>query len=79
MTKQEKLQLLEELVKEGRITLCQAFELTEPEKEYVYVPTTNPWNDPFKPFQPTPNWQQPFITFATDNSHLGITTLTTRS
>lgn len=57
MNKQEKLQLLEELVKEGRITLCQAFELSEPEKEKEYVPYFTPHQDPYKwePFK----WTEP--------------------
>jgi len=33
MTKQEKMELLEKLVKEGHITLAQAFGLLESEKE----------------------------------------------
>lgn len=74
MTKQEKLQLLEELVKEGRITLCQAFELSEPEKEYVYPTWNNPWVVPEQPNYP---WG-PHVVFGLNQNNLE-TTLTTRS
>ncbi len=38
MNKEEKMKLLEKLVKEGHITLCEAFHFLEVEKEYIYPP-----------------------------------------
>ena len=48
MTKQNKIDLLTRLVKEGHITLCEAFELSKTEKEYV-VQTPNIQIIPSKP------------------------------
>ncbi len=40
MSKAERMKLLERLVKDGNITLSEAFDLLQPEKEYVYYPNT---------------------------------------
>lgn len=60
MNKEEKLKLLERLVKEGHITLCEAFHLLETEKQYVTVSTYPyyPTTYPSVPYQP---YQQPII------------------
>lgn len=56
MNKEEKMKLLEKLVREGHITLCEAFHLLETEKEYVYVPTPQytpyvaPYTEPYNPY-----------------------------
>ncbi len=40
MNKTQRLQLLERLIKEGAISLLEAVDLLETEKEYVYYPNT---------------------------------------
>ena len=40
MIQEEKLKILERLIKEGHITLAEAFTLSETEKEYMYIPNT---------------------------------------
>ncbi len=61
MNKEQKMKILERLVKEGHITLCEAFELSITEKEYVFVPnqTFEPISNPLQPFTP----YYPTITF----------------
>lgn len=70
-TKEEKLKLLERLVKEGHISLCEAFELSETEKEYIVVP--QPINAPlqWEPYK----WIDPIypgITFSTTPETINI-------
>jgi hypothetical protein len=43
MTKQNKIDLLTKLVKEGHITLCEAFELSETKTEYVVQSANVQW------------------------------------
>jgi|LakMenEpi03Aug12_release.lakeMendotaPanAssembly.Ray.scaffolds.fasta_scaffold4443484_1 hypothetical protein len=49
-TKEEKMKLLERLVKEGHITLAEAFDLSETEKEYV-IQSANIQYIPSKPYK----------------------------
>jgi len=67
-TKEEKLKLLERLVKEGHITLCEAFDLSETEKEYIPYFTTQ-WQEPlqWEPYK----WTNPgTITFGTGSGYI---------
>jgi hypothetical protein len=52
---QTKLELLERLVREGHITLAEAFDLSETEKEYVYISQYKTYNPQFyeNPFRVT--------------------------
>lgn len=45
MTKQNKIDLLTRLVKEGHITLCEAFELSEPSTEEKLQNFMKNWQD----------------------------------
>lgn len=73
-TKEEKMKLLERLVKEGHITLCEAFDLSETEKEYISI-----YNIPFQQqLNPDTHWYTyPFYGVPTtvDNQFQGPTTL----
>lgn len=66
----DKIKIIERLVKDGSIDLAEAFKLMESEKEIVYVQQIQPFT-PIQPLQPlnpftTPNnpnwWQFPSIT-----------------
>lgn len=61
-SKDEKMKILERLVREGHITLCEAFDLSETEKEYVSIPTNTIIPDG-KPHYPTDPYK---ITFGTE-------------
>jgi hypothetical protein len=54
MTKQNKLDLLTRLVKEGHITLSEAFDLLEPTKDYVVQTPNIQWI-------PSPSTTIPYI------------------
>jgi len=62
MIEEEKINLLSKLVKEGHITLCEAWELSQPKIEYVsqnaniqHITTKPNLNSlSLKPFTPTP-------------------------
>jgi hypothetical protein len=60
MNREDKLKLLERLVKEGNITLSEAFDLMEPEHNIEPIiqpfrpmqPYTSPYTNPTPPFYP---------------------------
>jgi hypothetical protein len=62
-TKEEKIKILERLVKEGHITLAEAFELNETEKEYIYNPVIQPFQhiEPYTPYYPITNTYDPIL------------------
>lgn len=70
----DKIKIIERLVKDGSIDLAEAFKLMESEKEIVYVQQIQPFTPihPLQPLSPLPNpytthnnpnwWQFPSIT-----------------
>ena len=62
-TKEEKMKILERLVKEGHITLCEAFDLSEATIEYIHVPYNPSYTNPVQPYTPQPfPWEPVFGT-----------------
>lgn len=57
---EEKIQIINRLVKEGAIDFIEALKLLETEKETVYIPYQNPfpqpWAEPYIPMWPDPTY-----------------------
>lgn len=70
-TKDEKMKILERLVREGHITLCEAVDLSETEKEYVSIPNPITYTT-----YPTPPHLPPYTITCTDNNTRTTTTKT---
>lgn len=58
-SQQDKIQLVEKLLKDGHIDFQQAIKLLETEKEYIYYPNT--WQFPVHPFT------NPEVTYTTNS------------